>query len=358
MLARVVVVLGCLAACGDDGAVTPDAATPIDAPPAPTFCQGVDPDVHVEADDAGNGGVGEATNKTLTAAAPVRICGQIQQREMGMPLDGDSYFFTLAVASRVRIEVSVPGADAAEALFVLLYGETTEPSEDGRRATGAVHGGRITMVAPNCADTVPECAAQTLAPGEYQVRIDPFSFTDQQPTMSFEYRMTITVFDADVACAMPATAAYTEARDMAPTHDQNDVMLLGTQEGTPTSSTADAPEPTGLTIGAGDRHRITGAAGMRADTMKDRDTYAITTGPTTTALDIRVAWAGDTDDIDVDVYEGVGIENLAARGWSVANPEYFATAVKPSTEYLLFVRRYGQAAALPYDMAVCGSATP
>lgn len=356
-MARAVFVALALSACGDDGAATPPDATTSDAPPVATICQGVGADVHVETDDIGNG-VGEPTNKTLTAEAPIRICGRIEQREAGMELDGDTYFFTLPVASRVRIDISAPGADAAEALFALLFGEATA-SEEGRRATGSVHGGRITMVAPNCADNVPECAAQTLAPGEYRLNIAPFSFTNTQPTMPFEYRVTITIFDADAACAMPATVTYREMRDTAPAHDQNDVMLLGTQEGSPTPNTADAPEATGLALTAGIQARLAGVAGLRADALKDRDTYAITTGPTTTALDIRVAWAGDTDDLDLDVYEGVGIENLAARGWSVANPEYFATAVKPSTEYLLFVRRYGSGTAeLPYDIAVCASATP
>ncbi|NVB85619.1 MAG: hypothetical protein HOV81_45060 [Kofleriaceae bacterium] len=249
-------------------------------------------------------------------------------------------------------------------LFATLYipdENANPPVDDGRRGEGWAIGDHIVFVAPNCGAKSPDCESQVLPAGNYVLRLWPFGGSDKPQATAIEYRATISVFDADAGCITPSSVTYQESFDQDPTNDQNDMFDYGTEvSGNPN----DNPEPSGSAFTVGpDAYRIAGIAGTHASDYGhgDLDTYTITTGPTTKAVDIRLAWSGiAADHLYFGFYRqsGPGYESVSA-GWGMTNPQYAAMPVEPSSTYLLSVGAMtGTATGLPYDVTICGSTLP
>ncbi len=359
-------ILFTVAGCGDNPASpdagSPDAPVSLDAPATPAICQGL-ANVHVETSDAANMNSPEPTMQTAGASSSAQICGALTPTD-GKATDRDLYAFTLATPARIRVRVDTTHADAVSYLFaaVLVPLENANPpDDDGRRGEGYAIGDHIVFAAPNCWAKDADCASQVLPAGTYLLRLAPLDGPDKPQATAIEYHATISVFDADAECVTPGTVTYQESHDADPGNDQNDVFAYGTEV---SDNPDDEPEPAdaAFTIEPG-AYRIAGVAGTHASVFghDDLDTYTIVTGPTTEALDIRLAWSGTSDD---HVYFGVYRErgsgyDAVNGGWSMTSPQYAAMPVLPSTTYLLSIGALtGTASGKPYDVTICGSTLP
>jgi hypothetical protein len=168
-------------------------------------------------------------------------------------------------------------------------------------------------------------------------------------------------------------ATYSEADDTA-TSTGNDALRVSftSDDGYQATQTAaaDAPEPTGLTLGT--TAGFDGVAGINpthGDLYQDRDAYLITTGPSTRTLDLRLTWdngpgPGDDADLDIMVFPvpagsdpSAAVPRLGgANTTGVAGPELAVTTVEPSTMYWVLVANAADASVTKsYRVTLCGS---
>jgi len=349
---RLVPLLLVLAACGDDGAkVIPDAApihpdASIDAPVA-SGC-----DYTEQADATNDDFSGNVANPVLDTAgafagASYTICGNIESTHFVAAdelVDIDGINFEVTTASDVRIDLVAPGAEALDYVSIDVYKNGTL---DNVGTTARFIGNHAVLDA-------------NLPTGKYELLV--FATNPAAIAASIPYRATIRVDTPATRCAkLTGAPSYTETRDTtANNHAANDMVLISNPTLTLTASTTDLPEPTGLTLGATSAYLVNGSSADLATTSgyKDRDTFEITTGPTTNELAVRLNWPGTTADLDFFVLPAGAPPAIGRAIEAVkAEPEMKTFGVKPSTSYWILVGNDGSSAAgaVAYGLSICGA---
>ena len=331
-----------LAACGGG-----DSKRDVDAPPgddaaidaAPATCN------FTEAADATNN-TSPTAEATMLAfgAAKTTICGTIDNGHFEANngrVDVDTYKVAVSADTDVLVHLTGAGIEALQRV-VIQVGSTAGQ----QRNLAVVEGDHATLSA-------------RLPAGEYVFAVSAFAAADV--TAGVPYTLTI-VADAPATRCAKATAAadFTEANDGV-AHNGNDMITYdgaANPETDITTSPADSPEPTNLTLAAGTSYRLTGssAAVDPPDDYEDRDTFAFTTGATTTQLTIRLNWTATTVDFDYRVFPAnMTLSVTGALASSPVEDEFQTFAVEPNTMYWLWVGAYDGATGQPttYDATLC-----
>lgn len=349
-----------LAACGDDGGSNkPDAfivhdAAPIDNPPPPPGC-----DYGELRDDTNDDALssGSAEDTMLTFSASTVLCGKLniaRYDTSSQKVDADAYSFNMAADGVLYVELYGTGLETLGEVTVQIWGGTGFAN---LQASG-------TFAANHAALTVP------LASGVYEVYVRAYNAA--APGSDVSYKAKLTADATDAACMPLTTGGYAEARDAATNNLGNDMISIDYDAmsadmfETPTASTTDQPEPTGLTIAATGSSRFTGSAEVTnaiAASYRDRDTFEFTTGPTTNEITIRTGWTVASD-LDMYLFEKPMAGVTSLFDWSSSastadgpSEEYITTAVKPNTTYWAWIGTYKDSTiAAPYSTTICGRA--
>lgn len=350
-----------LVACGDDGGSNkPDAFVvhadaPIDNPPPPPGC-----DYGELRDDTNDDALqtGSAEDTMLTFATSTVLCGKLniaRYDTTSKKIDADAYSFNMPSDGVLYVQLYGTGLETLGEATVQIWGGT---GFSDLQATG-------TFASNHAAVTVP------LASGVYEVYVRAFNAA--APGSDVSYKVKLTPDATDAACPALTTGGYAEARDAATANLGNDMISIDydaadeTMFQTPTASTADQPEPTGVTVAATGSSRFSGSAEVTnaiAASYRDRDTFEFTTGATTNEITIRAGWAATGADLDMFLFEKPMPGATSLTDWtsssSTANgpsEEYVTTAVKPNTTYWLWLGNYKDStAAGVYSATLCGRA--
>lgn len=348
-----VLLVGALTACGNnnnngggDGGNGGDggSGSNIDAPlPA---CD------YTETADATNNATSELTNVAIGAVTRT-FCGNVDANHYDNAskiVDVDSYTVSVAGTSELIVQFSNDTPGNLTDFQVDIFGATAAPtllSAGDYDGSLSDHGAYIAeLPAGNYNIVVTATAAAGISAAiPYRVRVVADQPTTRCPDLT------------------GMAADYTEANDGA-TNNGNDVILVDTTKDpsfTLTTSTADAPEASGLTVDPNKNFHISGSSasvGPGTDKYLDRDTYAVATGASTNELSIRLNWPGTTADLDYIVFEqnALTTPNVAAMLTATSEDEFTTFAVKPGTTYWVWVGAYKGSTGMPiaYSASVCG----
>jgi hypothetical protein len=336
-----------LAACGGGGSSgdKPDApdgvidAADIDAPDNMITC------AYTEAADATNTNAAGAEPTSLTfGTQKTSICGKINNGHFNASTGAvDVDAFKITVTAQTGALVHLTGQAGGLQIVALQVATGTGQllalgTYEGDHATTSVRlpAGETTLavVAVNAADIG--------APIDYAITI-----VEDKPMQR---------------CPKSTAAPYNEVNDGAQ-NDGNDIYRFSQTADPQTSFTAqaDAPEPSGVTANASMSYLLHGSSANvnPNDDYQDRDTFAFTTGATTTQLSVRLNWTATTVDFDFKVYPMMSLVSIGA-GLKTSNTEdeFHTFAVKPNTQYWLWVGAFDGATALPatYDATLCAEA--
>jgi hypothetical protein len=331
-------------ACGDGGSAADarnDAVVFFDAPVnAP--CD------YTEISDVANGTTAEVTGLTV-GGAPRAICGAIDPgHPSGHVVDDDSYSFD-APAGGADVIVRMSGGGAADLaeVFVGLHD-----------AAGDGHG---------YARFVVDHGVMTahLDAGTYTLVVEAQNPT--APRAAIPYRVSLESDQPAARCpTVTAAANHVETDESASKFTADDVVYVTSNAETLTPSTADAPDDSKVVVTSGMAYRITGSsadvdvAPPSGDDYRDRDTFLISTGADTNELDLRLDWAGATNDLDLFLFPeviGAGPPADVGRAATSSPEERQTIAVAPSSRYWLWIGGHDASKALPsiYDVSICGS---
>ena len=324
-----------VAACGGNGNhPMPDAAPP--------------PCDYTEAADGTNNTMAEASGLTIGGLTQ-NICGQVDggHYEMGTQIvDVDK--FRIDVGQGVLLVRAFGDSSSLGALDVMIFDTNANPTlKNGVTIDSTLgdHAVFTTSLAEGTYDVwvVARASADISTPVPYKVRFVPDDPTMRCPTVT-------------------DPPAYTEAHDNADNLG-NDVVSVDFGKSTPyalTTSTTDAPETSGVTLGTDKPARISGSSAnvMGTDEYMDRDTFQLTTDAMTNEIALRINWPAGSTDMDAILFA----ENqMVATGSAVRSGndgnELTSFAVKPSTSYWLWVGAVKGSTGLPaaYDVSLCGS---
>ena len=282
---------------------------------------------YVETDDLGNGTTSESTGLTIGDHA-LHVCGAIDTGHFdGLlgELDADSYRLTIATTGPVLAQiVGEDGVELFADMTVRFFDTAVNPrllAEGLYDPTLADHGAFL-------AD---------LAPGDYDVIVS--AHASGEVSTAVPYRLRLSPMPA---CDPLTVPDYTEAHDGDANtgNDMIDVDFTQDPSFTPTPSTSDAPEPTGLELAAGQQYLITGAStnATHTDQYLDRDTFDLATDDTANELAIRLDWDSTTSDLDYLVFEAGTMTPVATSNvTSTTVHELAQFAVRPSTHHWLWI---------------------
>ncbi|HEY0194064.1 MAG TPA: hypothetical protein VGC42_23260 [Kofleriaceae bacterium] len=347
-----------LAACGGGhSGSSPDAGVPgdsssvdaalIDAPIDAGEVTSPPPCGFTEALDATNDATAEASALTV-GTTDQSLCGTINTNHFDPDtgtVDIDSFRLTADGTAGLVVRLfGAAGAGAVRDLSVTIFDD-----QQALVASGTLHpalSNHAVFVAP-------------LAAGDYTISITAQNAT--APAAAFDYKLEL-LPDPSARCPQrTAPADYVEAADgVAGTG--NDVVAVSFGDAVPYKLTdaTDAAEPTQLTLGAVSPVRISGTSASvdAADDYMDRDTYLIHTGPSTNELTLRLAWADPNNDFDFIVFAAGHTDDVGDGLQSLPREEYNVVAVKPDTDYWIWVASHDGSTALPagYDLSLCGAA--
>ncbi len=299
---------------------------------------------YVETDDTGNATTSETTNLTIDDHG-VHVCGAIDSGHfVGVvdQLDQDSYRVTVATAGPMLVQIfGGDGVTLFSDMSVRLFDTAANPTllaEGLYVPTLADHGAFLVTLAPGDYDLIVSAHApgELSAPVPYRIRLSPMP-----------------------ACDALTNTDYTEAHDgdSSTGNDMVDINFTQDPSFTATASTTDAPESTGLAIGAGQSYLIAGASTNTPNTDQylDRDTFDLATDDTANELAIRLDWDSTSSDLDYVVFEASTLTPVAISNVTSTSVHELATfAVQPSTHYWLWVGGFKGGTPTPYRATTCG----
>jgi hypothetical protein len=347
--------IACLAAfgCGDDNHHhNPDAFAFLDAPADAAIDAAVNLCDYTEAHDATNDynlTSGFATEQTgiMFSDGSKTICGIMNVGHFNttnFSIDIDDYTLTLTADADVLVTLTGSLETVSNVGVFAFNTSTMDGAGQGYFLDG--HG----------------VFSSHLVAGTYEISVE--AYANQDATTAIPYKVKIATDMPATRCPkLPATPSYTEAHDGSGNTDNDmiDVQYTAPPYYTLTASTADNPEPTGLTIAAEANYRVSGSSANvgLSGAYFDKDTYLITTGPTTNQLTIRLNWPSTTADLDYFMFPA-GTQNAVqtTSNVSLTEPEFKTMAVKPNTMYWLWVGAFMSSTNLPatYDFSICGEA--
>jgi hypothetical protein len=361
------------AACGGNGNHAA-AGTAIDAAPAPDTPapDGVMPDAapppcsYTERADASNDPTADpATDPrpepTLitVGARPQTLCGTIDRGHFNADtrtVDADAYRVTAEAPADLLVRFSgVPEAGVMVEFSVFVFTTDDNPT--------LLYGGSNNPIIRDHGAFL-----LSLPAGTYDVVVAARGPADLET--AFDYKVQIAPDGPARCAAITAPANYTESADGTGADPDggnhgNDVIAVDFDLDPAfqlTASTADAAEPTGITIDTVAAIRIAGSiADVDADDdYLDRDTYLIRTGPATGELTLRLGWASPRADLNYLVFPADPTGEVGEVGDSLrfdGTEEYNVVAVKPSSAYWIWVGGHDGSVDLPatYDLSICGA---
>lgn len=326
-----------LTACGDDGgAPAPDAApdAPADAP-ADGLPAGCD---YAEQRDATNDTVatGTAEDTQLALGQRAVICGAFEHTHFDGDITVDVDAYRITFDGDVVVRIAGDGAEAIELVGVDIYGGPAFDQLVGAVTFYGDHG----------------VTALHVPAGTYELL--PFALASQAITATVPYQLSV---ERWTPCAELATGGYAEANDGAASTG-NDVVAFPV--GAPTvltTSPADQPEASGITILPTLRERITGSAAdvAVADRYEDKDTFAFSTGSAANELSVVLSWDGAAN-LDFYLFEENTAEPVVRALGADAGREAATFSIKPGTGYWLLVGAKAGGTGLPasYAATLCG----
>jgi hypothetical protein len=334
---RIALALMFTVACGDN-ATAPDAAvladSQVDSRLLPAGCS------FAELHDAYNERTPELTNLRLGSSA-ITICGSIHAGHFDATahtVDTDSFALRLDASADVLVTLS----GALEGLASVRLQVYT-----GTNFITAVK--RVTFLHDHAVMSV------RLPFGMYKFVVT--ASNAQAIDTDIDYKLSIRLDDPVGRC--PTKQGDPDLLESTPS--DNDVLEVRHEGGTSiteTPSTTAVPEPMPAPIASATAYSI--AATMEdvdgPDEYRGRDTFALTTGPTTNQLAIRMAWPGSSTDLDFLLVDATSLDILGrSLRVSKSAPEFDTMAVKPSTTYWLWAGGYeGSALPVDYNVTICG----
>lgn len=344
--------VGGVAGCGGgdrltDASPAMDASTP-DGPASAAPDAAPSPCGYTEKADTSNDLTAEPTGLTV-GLTPQTLCGTINPGHFNIDtrtVDADAYRVTSEGPGNLVVRFSgSPGGSAMVGFSVFVF--TTE------EIPTLLFGGSTNP-------TIPDHGVFLLAlpAGTYDIVVS--AQNSQDLTASFPYKVQLAP-DGPTRCpAVTATATYTEAADGAGA--DNDVIAVDFDVDPPfqlTTSMADAPELTGLTVDGSTPIRITGSSANEdaEDDYLDRDVYLVRTAATTSELTLRLGWADAQTNLDYIVFPAEQTAQLGGSFLLEGNEEYNVFAVQPSSSYWIWVGSHDGSTGLPagYDLTICGA---
>lgn len=342
---RARLVLAFLVACGGGGSGDkPDAPDMqmIDAPDIDAPGNMMVTCAYNEAADATNtsSANAEATNLTF-GTQKTSICGKINNGHFNAGnglVDVDGY--KIAVGADTSALVHLTG-QAGGLQRVIVQALT---STGAQLAVGTYEGDHGTASVP-------------LPAGNYVLAVAALNPADVAAPI--DYAITLVTDTPATRCPKLGTTSFTEANDGG-ANNGNDIYRFSTTANPQTSFTpgADTPEPTGVIANAGTSYLFKGSSANvnPNDDYMDRDTFAFTTGATTTQMSVRLNWPATTVDFDFKVYPMMSLLSVTG-GLATSNTEdeFQTFSVKPNTQYWLWVAAFDGATGLPaaYDATLC-----
>lgn len=337
------------AGCGDDNhkKPNPDAFVFQDAPPDVAMPPACD---YTEAHDTTNdynlttGFVPEESGIAFNGTSKT-ICGKINNGHFSstnFSIDIDDYRFTVAADSDVLVTLTGPGLENISTVGIFSV-------DTGQNRVGGGYFFSDHAV-----------FSAHLPAGTYEISAEAYANADIAAPVP--YSLKIASDNPTARCPqITAAANYTEANDGAAS-TANDTISIDYSKNQAYGATTPGttPEPSGLTLNAGTNYRISGVSALRVanDSYLDKDTYLVTTGPTTNQLAIRVNWASTTTDLDLYVFqEGNYFPNGVAAKMMLGQDEFVTFATLPNTHYWVWVGAYTSstigAGGSPYDLSLC-----
>ena len=197
-----------------------------------------------------------------------------------------------------------------------------------------------------------------LPAGNYEFSVE--AYDSQDAAAEVAYKVQITVDHPFQRCARVTHAAdYVEQGDgvASTSNDMVDVDVTQFPSAFRTAG-GDAPEIANMSMEAPSNYRIYGNSAARpADgSYFDRDTFAVTAGPDTNQLSVRLNWGAPSADFDFYVFEA---DSTVAIGKAVTakmgEDEYATFPVIPMHEYWMWVGASTDSTAMPadYDVSLC-----
>lgn len=349
-----------LFACGDAG----DVNNEVDAGPAIVDANTVFSDsgtapVNCEADhreslDSSNNGIVnednqiEPTGLVISGQNDFSICGQIDPTQAGQNFDDvDVYSFMLSGDQNLRLHLQTDQSEALSEVELALFG-----AEGPTAIASGLLQGQHALIGRN------------LPAGLYWIAV--FAKT-KGTTDPIGYRIDVTKSNSSCDNSGMIESSYWEAADGQDSRN-NDTFSVNYNMSANfrrTMNEDDSPEETKASIAKNSKLTISGtAANIPAlDDYKDRDSYSITTGPTTEELSLRLRWDRQTSsDLDMHIFAaGEPIPDLSFGGSSTVgsgSDEVTTLAVLPNTEYWLWVGQYDNSdntSPQNYQLEVCGT---
>ncbi|MCP4444521.1 MAG: hypothetical protein GY811_04145 [Myxococcales bacterium] len=289
----------------------------------------------------------EPTGLVMSTQSGFSICGQVDPRqEFGVFADVDVYEFSVSSDQDIRLSLTLDTQPSDGDVDLILF-----------RADGP-----STVVEAKLVGDI--ALTHRVAPaGTYWIAV-----LAKTPSTGSTLPYRIEVSPNPVDCE-PATAGdgdYSEELDGSDNRG-NDTLRVDYDDGSmfsETPSSTDAPEPTKISLFAGERTSIFGVAAdvPPLDDYRDRDAFVIHTGPETIELAVRLVWIHSVGvDLDLHLFEaGAPEHDLSSAGAATVGTgqdEVTTMAVLPDHDYWLWVGAYANAQSqLPQDYAVtlCG----
>lgn len=306
------------AACGDD-------ANPCD---------------HTELDDIADGSAAEMT--MLKVGKTTRtICGSVEGGHydpIEKIVDFDRYRITVEGTGLMSVQIDpLEGADQLASFGVRIFDTATNPTlfADSQVDFAYDHG----------------AFATELPPGDYDLVVAAGTPADiSSGTIDYRVRMVADPAKACPAMTKPSYSEKDEAGNGAVTVDYSKTPIAAAGAGT--------AEATKITLSAGHHYMFGGTAqaGTAQGQYVDADAFAVKTAKNTDELTVRLDWDAPADldylVVEADTFTPAGVSVLT----STSTDELATFAVKPDTNYLLFVGEFmGSTGAAPYGLTVCAN---
>jgi hypothetical protein len=361
----VALLLAWAAACGgdddgdEDGGPIPDGAPMGDAgaPDAAVVdCSG---DHRESAESANNPfsetGAAERTGLSLAAeGAGFWVCGQLDPAQaIEQVVDYDAFEFTIDGNRAVNLRIEMVASQAIGAdLDLELYRVPDGPAQEV--ATGIPVRNGVALI-----------AGLTVPRGRYWVSAAAWRPPELEGPVGYAIRVTENQETCPSAMQMPD---YQESGDGMDSIG-NDTVQIHLPNAPPvlTEDEKDAPEDTTpLTLEPDAVLYMTGESGAvetDKDSYLDRDTYLVTTGPTTGELELRLKWPDDGTDLDVHLFAAgdpaIDYSNALGTEAGVIRDELMTVNLDPGADYWLWIGAYddpndeGPVPAVEYEVTLC-----
>lgn len=196
-----------------------------------------------------------------------------------------------------------------------------------------------------------------LPAGNYEFSVE--AYDDHDAVADIDYKLHINVdYPAQRCARVTTTPSYVESDDGA-NSTANDVLAIDNTAFPRYSMSSGSAELAGMTMSTGSRYRIQGVSDNvpQAGSYYDRDTYQVTTGPTTNQITMRLNWSGQSSDLDFFMFpQGQTFAIGAADHQQLGEDEFGTYPVVPNTTYWMTVAASAVAAApnyVNYDASIC-----